>query len=287
MAIPMEDLVALNALGANDAPLLGEGGEARVYELTDRMVLRLLRPGASIDLEMARAELLAEIADASSVVSFATPQVDRVVEVEGRVAVIERRLPGIPLDRALASVRGEERRGYVLAYLNAANQIGDIGIKRDFFGDIGSARPVRRSNYPQYLQDRLAATQSEAGPLRDLVLQDTTQMPSCSEKALVHFDVFPANVLVDAGRITAIIDFGATAMMADRRLDAWSAVAYLDPELSPNAQAEDRALARKWLDLNGLGADFETAKRWIASYWCFAHDDPNVRAWCSRVLSPV
>ncbi|KQW82192.1 hypothetical protein ASC89_28010 [Devosia sp. Root413D1] len=60
MLTDSEDLGTLSALGAPDAPLLGEGGEARVYALGHRQVLRLMRPGASLTQQRVRAELLAE-----------------------------------------------------------------------------------------------------------------------------------------------------------------------------------------------------------------------------------
>jgi hypothetical protein len=85
--------------------------------------------------------------------------------------------------------------------------------------------------------------------------------------------------------VSAIIDFGASSKMADRRLDIWSAVAYLDQEISPSATDSDRNVALDWLASKGLDSEYPIAKRWIASSWCFAHDDPAVRSWCQRVLS--
>lgn len=280
-----KDLAILAALGVPDAPLLGEGGEARVYALGDHQVLRLLRPGASSAQQHSRADLLAEISAGRGKIGFATSEVERITEIEGRVAVIERRLPGVPFSKALTVTQGEERRLLLLDYLNAASQIGDIAVKRDFFGDLGPERAIRRSSYRDYLSARLELTRSLPGPLSHLPIDNPAGIPDCSTGALVHFDIFPGNVLVDAGRVTAVIDFGATSMIADRRLDCWSAVAYLDAELSPEANARDRALAMDWLEQRGLAADFAAAKRWIASYWCFAHDDPKVSAWCSRILS--
>lgn len=281
-----EDLAILRALGAPDASLLGEGGEARVYAFGDQQVLRLLRPGASSAQQIARAELLAEISAGRGAIAFATPNVERITEIEGRVAVVERLLPGIPFSQALAVAQGEERQQLLLGYLDAASQIGDIAVKREFFGDLGAERAIRRPSYRGYLLARLEMTRALPGPLSHLPITGIEGIPDCSAGALVHFDIFPGNVLVDAGRISAVIDFGATSMIADRRLDCWSAVAYLDSELSPDANPGDRALALDWLEQRGLGAGFAAAKRWIASYWCFAHDDPKVSAWCSRVLAP-
>lgn len=286
MTTDSEDLAVLSSLGAPDARLLGEGGETRVYALGDRQVLRLMRPGASLAQQRVRAELLEEIAAGRGSIPFATPEVERLVEIDGRVAVIERRLPGIPFSQALTEAQGAERQQLLLSYLDAASQIGDIAVKREFFGDLGSERPIRRPSYRDYLQARLELTRLLPGPLSHLPINTLDGIPDCSSGAFVHFDIFPGNVLVDAGRVSAVIDFGATSMIADRRLDCWSAVAYLDAELSPQANLQDRALALDWLEQRGLAAEFAAAKRWIASYWCFAWDDPKVSAWCSRVLAP-
>lgn len=255
MQIASEDLAALSALGVPDAPLIGQGGEASVYALGNRQILRLLRPGASFRQEQARADLLAEIATGRGKIAFATPEVERIAEIEGRVAVIERRLPGIPFSQVLAVAQGEERQQLLAGYLDAASQIGDIAIRRDYFGDLISARAVRRPSYREYLSARLEMTRSPPGRLSHLPIGTIESIPDCSSGALVHFDIFPGNVLVDDGRVTAVIDFGSTSMMADRRLDCWSAVAYLDSELSPDANAQDRAFALAWLEQRGLGLD--------------------------------
>lgn len=285
MLADRKDLVVLEALGAKDARLIGQGGEAKVYALNERQVLRLLRSGASLAVELDRAELLSEIAAGRHAVSFTTPDVERVMEIDGRVAVIERRLVGISLAQALDVAQGEERELLVQGYLDAASQVGDIAVKRDFFGDLASAQAVRRPSYRQYLHARLERSRLHPGALQHLPSETIGGIPDCRLGELVHFDLFPGNVLVDAGRVTAVIDFGATSMIADRKLDCWAAVAYLDPELSPEATAGDRALAMQWLDERGLSANFPAVKRWIASYWCLTDDDPKLRAWCSRVLS--
>ncbi|UXN74751.1 hypothetical protein N8D56_06725 [Devosia sp. A8/3-2] len=71
-----KDLTILAALGASNAPLLGEGGEARVYALGDHRVLRLLRLARRLP-SSTRAELLAEISAGRGKIGFATPEVEQ------------------------------------------------------------------------------------------------------------------------------------------------------------------------------------------------------------------
>jgi hypothetical protein len=44
--------------------------------------------------------------------------------------------------------------------------------------------------------------------------------------------------------------------MADWRLDAWSAAAYLDHQISPSASKKDRELALEWLRSKGLDGQY-------------------------------
>lgn len=170
------------------------------------------------------------------------------------------------------------------SYLDAAASIGDIEIHMPFWGDIFAPPGIRAPTYRTYLIDKLRSVRSVSGPLAELIMAEPEVMPHCLTPSLVHFDVFPDNVLVEGDSVSAIIDFGASSKMADRRLDVWSAVAYLDQEISQSATDGDRDLALEWLESKGLDSDYLTAKRWIASCWCFAHDDPVMRSWCWRVL---
>lgn len=281
-----DDIPILHALGMANAPLIGYGGEARVYAPDARRVLRLLHPGATLPDAKERAGLLIEIARGANHLPFATPEIDEVREVGTRIAIFERRLPGIPLSALFARCSGQERRASLAAYFDVAGRLREIDLRRDFFGDLIAQPPVRTASHRAYLRARIAQTRQNAGPLAHRLSDDIANgMPDCPESGFVHFDLFPGNVLMENGRVTAVIDFGATAMIADPRLEVWSAAAYLDPEISPDATAADRAFASDWLAERGLDADYPAARRWIAAYWCFAQDDPKVMAWCRSVLA--
>ena len=279
------DEQVLSHLRWASAPLIGEGGEARVFDIADDHVLRLVRPGGQISAQRTRAELLQKISTAHTAAGFRTPRVIDICEVGGRVAVVEERLTGITLTEALKATQGRSRDRLVCSYLDAAASIGDIEIDMPFWGDILAPPGIRSTTYRAYLVDKLRSVKPVSGPLAELVMVEPVMMPDCSKPSLVHFDIFPDNVLVEGESVSAIVDFGASSRMADRRLDVWSAVAYLDQELSPSASENDRDLALEWLKSEGLDRDYLSAKRWIASCWCFAHDDPAVRSWCQRVLS--
>lgn len=281
-----DDTPILRALDAGHARLIGYGGEARVYAPDERRVFRLLHPGASLSATQARAAFIEEIAVGAAHLPFATPALERIVEIEGRIVVVERRLPGTPFSCLLAEVRGQERKDLLEAYLATAERIREIAVSRDGFGDLIAEPPVTRLSYRDYLRDRIALTRENAGALAHLMTDTLADaMPDYTEGRLVHFDLFPGNVLMENGAVNAVIDFGATAMIADPRLELWSAVAYLDSEISPDATDEDRNFAMGWLAQRGLDVDYTAARRWIAAYWCFAQDDPKVMAWCRSILA--
>lgn len=286
MQNPWSDADVLTQLGWDFAPLIGEGGEARVFDIGAGRVLRLVRPGGQVDAQQKRAALLEQIFAGHTNAQFRTPRVIDIRQLGGRVAVIEERLPGITLAEALKTAAGRSRQRLIVSYLEAAASIGDIDVGLRFWGDI-LAPGIRAPAYRTYLVEKLRSVRPFSGPLAELLMTEPEALPDCATPSLVHFDIFPQNVLTEGDRVSAVIDFGAASKMADRRLDVWSAVAYLDEALSPSATERDRRLARDWLKAEGLDRDYPNAKRWIASCWGFAHEDRAVRAWCQRVLSAL
>src|SRR5690606_17832330 len=109
-----------------------------------------------------------------------------------------------------------ERERLLDGYLNAVGRICEIDIGREFFGDLITRSPVRRADYRAYLRDRIIETRRTAIALTERISEDLAEpLPDCGEGRLVHFDLFPGNVLIENGAVTAIIDFGPTAMIAD------------------------------------------------------------------------
>ncbi|MFC3705374.1 phosphotransferase family protein [Devosia honganensis] len=281
-----DDIEILQRLGHADAALLGAGNEARVYAMGPDHVVRIMKAGATLRAAEARAAMLDEIARHAADLPFRTPEVERVVAMEGRVLAIEKRLPGVPVGQLLEHLQGEERRNLLENYLGAARHIGGIGLVRDRFGPLLDGEGLRSSSWNGFLKARLA-TSARACPddLRPAVLAAAgTALPEPERPALVHLDYFPGNVLAENGSVSAVLDFGPATLLGDDRMEAWSAVAYLDPEISPQARPEDREQALDWLRRCGLLADYEKARRWLAAYWSFAADDEALMGWCRRIL---
>lgn len=282
----LSDIEVLAALGFQDAPMLGSGGEAQVYALGTDRVARVMRPGATHHDADARAEMLRQIAAHATHLPYRTPEVLAVHNVEDRIAVIEPRLPGTPVSALLQTSSGETRVRLIESYLETAASISTITLPVTAFGPVMEGTPFRASDWQGFSAARLRWS-AERCPddLHDAVkAQADTIMAEPLRPSLVHLDYFPGNVLAEADRITAVLDFGPSAIIGDARLEVWSAVAYLDAELSPAATDADRTQAMAWLERHRLDGGFAEARRWLAAYWAFATDDAAVMAWCRRIL---
>ena len=110
MQQPWSDEQVLLHLRWENAPLIGEGGEARIFDIGGDQVLRLLRPGGNADAQQMRAKLLQKISAGHTTAAFRTPRVIDICHVGGRIAVIEERLTGITLAVALKTAHWTPQR---------------------------------------------------------------------------------------------------------------------------------------------------------------------------------
>jgi aminoglycoside phosphotransferase (APT) family kinase protein len=149
-----------------------------------------------------------------------------------------------------------------------------------------STNAIRTSSYHTYLEQRAAQSLKAAGSTFKNVnpAKLATDLPKPDEKALVHLDAFPGNMLAEGGAITAVLDFGASVIIGDRRLDPLTAAVYLAPSITPTATNSDRLVAQEWLTSRGLADHYAAAQNWIAAYWSFATDDISLHQWCRKIL---
>jgi Ser/Thr protein kinase RdoA (MazF antagonist) len=284
---PSDDAV-LRALGVDPLALLGRGGEATVYALDDERVARVLRHPDRAGVQHRRA-LVAELLTGGA--PFALPEILDVGEVDGRVFTIERRLPGRPLRDVLAATdAGAARDELVERYLEAAQALGHLHLRsRGWFGElIGlEGEALRAPAWRGFLAVRAARSLAHAGWVgaSPVPARLADGLPDVRNGAFVHLDVCAANVLVDGGAVTAVLDIGPTAVVGDAAMNALTAAVHLAaPEITPAVRPRDVAVARSWLRSTGLDDRFEPARRWLAAYWSFATDDVPLQSWCRSVL---
>lgn len=276
----------LDALGAKAHALLGQGSESWVFALDNDRIVRISKNSANRSQVNSRTSLLAELWRSSEKVPFAIPAVLDTLEIEGHIVTVERRLPGRPLIALLGEVAGEMRAALIRAYLDAASQIGELEVNRPWYGDLLAADAIRADTYPDYLQQRAGRSLKAAGPPFKNVAAGSlaAALPQPDRKALVHLDGFPGNMLAEGTIITAVLDFGPSCLIGDRRLDPLAAAIYLDPAITPTAIEADHQTAQEWLVARGLAKHFTAVQNWLAAYWSFATDDINLYKWCRKIL---
>ena len=278
-----DDAVAAS-FGVTRAQYLGHGGEAVVFALDDARVLRVLHGGGLVDDLRRRQDLIDELARSRP--PFELPETLEIGERAGRSYAIERRLAGRSLLEELGRADGAARDRLVEAHLDAAAALGDL-LRRDTFGDLLVGDAVVTLSWREYLERRAAANLARSlpdfGGVDPRALADA--LPDAPAPAFVHLDAFTGNMLTDGRRITAVLDFGPTSITGDCRFNPLGAAVYLaSPEITPVATVRDHDVATSWLRNAGLHDSFEPARRWLAAYWTFAFDDPNVLRWCRSVL---
>jgi len=279
----------LKALGIPEGAFLGSGAEAQAYALDGRRVARVHGLGVAEDDVRGRASLLSELAGSAGAVPFAIPRVLEIAAVEDRLVSIETRLPGRALSEVLGEASADQRAGLIRAYLDAAARIGDLRLERPWCGDLCNRDPIRTATFREYLRERARKSLAAAGP--DFAAVDADELaaalPAPSIPALVHLDAFPGNMLAEGGSITAVLDFGTTCIVGDRRLDPLTAAAYLDSPITPSATASDRRVAGEWLRDHQLMGLYAPARRWLGAYWSFAREEPRLFDWCRSLLLPT
>lgn len=269
---------------------IGEGGEAEVFALDERRVLRRFRrDDPSIPR---RAELTAEIAAGAGVLDVEVPEIlDQGVDDDGRPWFVERRLAGRSMTDALGELEGDQRRLLVDSYLSTAMRLREITFERPWIGELIAEEPMRHESWPGYLDAvlprQLAQTELADYPEIDPAtvvdeVRDTVRTLPDTPPTLVHFDYFPGNVLCDDRRITAVIDWSVLAIMGDPDLDVALAVAYFG--VTPTATADDVTFAWSWLTERGLAEKARVYERWGAAWWLPGSPDPTIRAWVAGVL---
>jgi hypothetical protein len=257
-----------------------------VYALDDERVLRILRDGGCKADVLRRMALVAELARSQP--AYRLPEVLDVGEVDGRTYAIERRLPARSMLEELGHIDGPARERLIEAYLDTSASLGDLHLPAHTgFGELIADDSIVAPTWRAYLQERAARNLARSVPeLRQVdAVGLADALPDASTPSFVHLDAFAGNFLTDGVRITAVLDFGASSLAGDRRLDPIASAVYLsDPYLTPTATPHDVDVALAWLRTHGLAEWLEPGRRWLAAYWSFEADNPKSIAWCSDVL---
>lgn len=257
---------------------LGSGGEASVYALDDERVLRVHRLGPTGATIARRANLLEELARCAPGLPFAIPQVLARACVHERWITIEPRLPGRNLAEVLGELDGDARDSLVASFLEVGQRLAEIRLPQSFYGDLLADDAIQTASFRQYLERRARRSLDTAGePLRHVdPARLAHALPEAAEPRFIYLDAHPSNLLVDAGRISAVVDFGGAAILGEQAFGTVvPATALTD---------RDQPLAQAWLQERNLSELYQPTRDWMAAFWSFARDDVFLFEWCQRVL---
>ena len=276
------DLLARFGLRASD--LLGQGGEARVYALDAKRVLRVSHVGADPRSATLRRELLAGL-DARGL-GFAVPEVLDHGQLDGQLYTIEARIPGQSLDKVLAQSTDQKREKLLHEYMLTSLKIRKLRMPSDWYGEIARPDAIRTRTLMDFMCQRAERSLQDI-PLTIDVADLTAPLQSTAPPALVHLDYFPGNVMADGDTITGVFDFGYSTVWANADFTPVLAAIYLERRITDSAHPQDLPFARAWLGDHDLDRLFAPLRLWIAAYWAFcAGDDPSLFQFIVSALQP-
>ncbi len=269
----------LDRFGIGEGDLIGAGGESRVYALGATQVLRLPRQGR-FDRD-AQARLRAFLDRIAGRFPFATPRIEEVAADGSHV--IEKRLPGRSMLDRLRALSGPERARAFGNYVEAIDALATVRLPDLPYGHVLADSPMTATDWRAFARnslsgflDRNRATIAREAGDPDRLFGEAAAMiaglPERPDKALVHGDYFPGNVLLDDRlAVSAVIDFGVYTVVGDPQLD--TAVACLTLELLDECTADDVRLVRG-LILERCGEAIVPALRFYRAWLAFSMADP-------------
>ncbi len=288
----------LDHLGLAPSAFLGAGSEAHVFAIDDARVARVADPRTSRDY-LDRLAAFQGTLDRSAV-PFGLPRILEVGAHADQLYTIEERIPGAGMMGAVDAMSGEARASAIAAFTRAALSLRDIGVSSAAFhrpldatgatfGTFSAllvalveraltrAKPSLFEDIPSW-GDALARWRAGIGAV------DAHVTPS-----LVHGDYFLGNAMCTPdGELTGVVDFSNLTMIGDWRLDAVSALLFLDqlPSFTPADTEPARAVLAPMMD-DAFEQAYRLYRGFYALYYApFADpDDPELYRWCRRVLS--
>ena len=292
--VASETASVLRLHGIEPDALIARGGESTVYALDEERVLAIHR-GAS----RGSVELLAQFYGTleRNVAPFDVPAILEIGQVGETVFTIERRLRGVSLETALATLRGRERVRALTSFSEAVVAIRHLKkTLNQQFGDLLRPDPLQTESWSEYLDRKVdeVLESSEDELRRDVpgferrveAWRACLPTVAVSTPRLVHGDYFPGNVLVDGTSVVGVIDFSPHSVAGDPRLDEVGAVVLVT---TGRGTAKDADVVRARLEQHGdadLAALFDFYRTYLSLYfspsWAFS---PRLYQWCVDNLS--
>ena len=290
-------IALLRAHGWRPGEILGSGMDGTVVDLSADEVAKVWHDRRSADLEPL---LRFGSALEQSPIPFRCSRTIEILGEDGLTITIEQKVTGRPLRiDALPNapvVTDEEIRlmGNALAGLSQVGT-GDLSAlpilpteqpfshTRSFGASLADLAERRFAEGPGFLRQ-------EIGDIDEIVaalLRGLRDLPDLESKCLIHGDLIPANVLIDEGEVSGVVDFGFLTTVGDPRFDAAIAASSFDM-YGPNARRSENVLSKAFSAR--FGHDPTIYGLYRAAYAvitnsCFATDGQDGHfLWCAQML---
>ncbi|MBT3266750.1 phosphotransferase [Candidatus Poribacteria bacterium] len=297
---PDEITAVLEHEGIDEPELLGKGGEGHIFVRSDTDVIKIYPGGEESYLEKLKT---VHGGLARRGLSFETPRIKEIRTHEGTPYTVERRLSGTPMAQACAKATPQDRQTILLAFLDAAYELGTVEVSRPPFGDYVERDGMLNSKvWTEYLlakldealaksRERLTADVEDFDKVVDYLREYIPANLACEQKALVHNDFWPANVLVgEENNISAVMDYSVLAVIGDSRMDLCGALNYLI--LDDGFTRHDADFLRAHLKFRGgdeLMEVLDAYYAYSAIFWgeSATFEDPLLYEWVKTALKII
>ena len=245
-----DPLAVMRAAGYAVSVELGRGMEGVVAALDDERVVKLWdrRPLEEVErLRVFYDAVAAGLQEAG--VGLTVPRIDEVAEVDGLVLTVHPRLRGLPGGPGPGPVVE------VLAGMARVEPHPDMAVLPVPDGEVPFDPAV------PFGESLGALVRRRAGLVPDWVASDVAERMAEELRALepvpprlVHGDLGPVHVLLEAGRPTGLLDFGYVSTVGDPAFDA-AVAACLQDMFGPGAAADTAAVDEVSTDRFGYDPD--------------------------------
>ncbi|MFF8618279.1 phosphotransferase family protein [Streptomyces sp. NPDC015350] len=258
----------LEARGLTPADLIATGTEARVYALGTDQVLKVYAAPHQLGALETIADLYRRFD--RSTVPFALPEIQSIEQHGPLLAVTETRLSGTPMGDALALTDPATEHAYLAAIRDFTGLRLTTPLDRRMLLDPSPAHQGEAWHafllrlLVQKLPKVLPHLQLDAPAVDSITDRLTTRLarPYTGPEGVIHGDLYPDNILVADGKVSAVIDFGTFTLLGDPLYDLAGACAYY------RMYDQDRTEVRNRL-LGVAAADLPADRREdLADYLC-------------------
>lgn len=283
--------------GRRPGEVLGSGMEGTVVDLSDDEVAKIwhhrtvdeLRAVSRFGAALGRAHL-----------PFGTSRATHVLSGNSVAITIERKVPGEPLRRDFESAppvvdeAGARLMGDALAGLARATSPA-LAVLPILPGE-GAFDPGR--SFPDSLADlterRFAVTGEplrrdldDAEGLVERIVTGLRALQPSSPTGLLHGDLIPANVMIERGEVSGIVDFGFLTTVGDPHFDAAITASIFDM-YGPHARQSEDILTGKFADRFGHDRTryglYRAAYAVITCAYYAPDGNDGHFAWCAAML---